>query len=913
MDPLLLVPGIVAFVAILVTTIILILPSYRRRETERAKVILDEARESLAKVETTSRQYLSSSEYIPERIGRPLRSEVTILTERTLPSFAKMVERSHDNSMKEEFEAIAVNARHLRQAIMGHNYEFTRRAIAEHSRLLVDELRLDASQREATACDDERNLVIAAAGSGKTRTLIARIRYLLECAIEPRQILAVTFTDKATEEMRDRLKQMGVALANEESAGVTVATLHALGKRAVESAMPGPVSVADSNWAETLVAASLRDAREARDQRLAALYFNAIRNFHRSVDELTPDLSRDLTYRTLRGEHVRSIGERIIADFLFTHQIPYKYEAKAEWAQVGPTHDAYHPDFTLLENGVCVEYWGINREGKVPGTWVTSTERYNQGMTWKRQEFNRLGKKLIEFYDYERKEGTLEAVLEQRLAAAGIVSRPMSLESLQQVLGNTKYIGSAIEQLLVQFIANARSLRLTRDSISKRLASSSPRVHYFGLLGIAVLERYERDLVSEGRIDFSDMLHRASDILEKGSNPLTGFSHILVDEFQDVSASMARLVKALLAANNARLFAVGDDWQAIYGFAGGDIDHIVNFESHFGPATSSMLNVNYRSPSLIVEAGSALISHNSKQIPKQIAISTKERGEAYIHEVPDDDFAVIGETVRVLQDERQREKLDDILILSRTNFILERVKEICHRNMIPVANPDRNLSGVRVMSAHKAKGLEAKVVIVVNASDHLFGFPCRVENPDVLEPVRMSPGNDAAEERRLFYVALTRAMKRIHLILRHGLPSPYIAEIEGVSTPTPRNGFPVIPPGIRFSELFFVNEIYELSDHQVKAGIKQRGVLTSNRGRFSFTSWMGYRLETGSTYWLSGVLTEPPYRDMQQIKLDRQTRVERRIPHLIKSGEEDVRQLRPRPPPSFQPHRIVLNDSIRSP
>src|SRR2546430_15670456 len=105
---------------------------------------------------------------------------------------------------------------------------------------------------------------------------------------------------------------------------------------------------------------------------------------------------------------------------------------------------------------------------------------------------------------------------------------------------------------------------------------------------------------------------------------------------------MARFLKALVAVTGARLFAVGDDWQAIYGFAGGDVDHIINFESHFGPGSTTLLNVNYRSPAVIVEAGAALIAHNERQVPKQVLISSREQGEAYGHEVSDDGSAVGG-------------------------------------------------------------------------------------------------------------------------------------------------------------------------------------------------------------------------------------------------------------------------------
>src|SRR3989475_6556782 len=426
MDLVWLVLGLVVG-AILTITVSVALPFYRKRGINQARAYLNEVPGVLSRIDKFLLPYLSSKEYLPERVGRPLMSEMKTLIESTLPSLGKTVRRTHDSLMRKEFESITLGANQLRQKLMEHNCQFVQRALTEHSKLLVGELKLDAAQREATVRDDERNLVVAAAGSGKTRTLIARVRYLLECGVAPINILAITFTNKATEEMEDRLKQMCVSVADQESDGVTVSTLHALGNRIVQAATPGPLSIADEHWTNSLVASALRDAREDRDQQLSNLYVNAILNFHRDLDERTPALGTDLTCRTRRGEQVRSIGERIIADFLLTHQVPYKYEATASWAQVGAGRSAYHPDFTLLDTGACIEYWGIDRAGNVAGNWSTSSTDYGMGMAWKRREFSRTGKKLIEFYDYERREGTLEAVLETRLTGAGVQLRPMTL------------------------------------------------------------------------------------------------------------------------------------------------------------------------------------------------------------------------------------------------------------------------------------------------------------------------------------------------------------------------------------------------------------------------------------------------------------------------------------------------------
>src|SRR5205809_2942685 len=196
--------------------------------------------------------------------------------------------------------------------------------------------------------------------------------------------------------------------------------------------------------------------------------------------------------------------------------------------------------------------------------------------------------------------------------------------------------------------------------------------------------QYKAPYSTDCRIYFSDMLHLAADILEGDTNPLPKFEHVLVDEFQDTSAAMARFLKALVAATGARLFAVGDDWQAIYGFAGGDVDHIINFESHFGPATTTILNVNYRSPAVIVEAGAALIAHNERQVPKQVIISSREQGEAYVHEVSDDDSAVVDRTASLVPQELRHVPADRILVLSRTNHLLEDVVQACLRNGVTV-------------------------------------------------------------------------------------------------------------------------------------------------------------------------------------------------------------------------------------
>ena len=185
-----------------------------------------------------------------------------------------------------------------------------------------------------------------------------------------------------------------------------------------------------------------------------------------------------------------------------------------------------------------------------------------------------------------------------------------------------------------------------------------------------------------------------------------------------------------------------------------------------------------------------------------------------------------------------------------------------------------------------------------------------MENSDVLGPVRMSAGNGPAEERRLFYVAVTRARKRVHLISRQGHPSPYIAEIEGASQQSQTGGGGSFRPGVRFSDAFYVEQVYRLTDRQAKARIRQYGLMTTRNGRFSFTSYLPFYLDQGRTYSLTGVLYDRPYQNRHQVKLDRATHVERQTMQPQTNQPKGVRQLSPRPPPSFQPRLLVQNNPL---
>src|SRR3989304_2994079 len=156
------------------------IPWVRARRIKKANTEMQEARASVENIENALKPFSSSTSYLPERVSRPLLTKTNELVERTLPPIAKTVRRTHDSTMLQQLESVIQDTSQLHRLLTEQNDQYVKRAIAQHSKLLVEELRLDSSQQEATVREDERTLVIAAAGSGKTRTLIARVRYLLE-------------------------------------------------------------------------------------------------------------------------------------------------------------------------------------------------------------------------------------------------------------------------------------------------------------------------------------------------------------------------------------------------------------------------------------------------------------------------------------------------------------------------------------------------------------------------------------------------------------------------------------------------------------------------------------------------------------------------------------------------------------
>ena len=252
------------------------------------------------------------------------------------------------------------------------------------------------------------------------------------------------------------------------------------------------------------------------------------------------------------------------------------------------------------------------------------------------------------------------------------------------------------------------------------------------------------------------------------------FDHILIDEYQDISTQRSDLIKALMQKNeDCKLFCVGDDWQSIMGFTGSNLDFFVNFEKYFDHPARTDLTINYRSCKSIVDLGAAIIKQNGDAQIKKVAIANNPAHRqitVYASTINPYDWnnyyqQMVEHCVnRVEHYLNQGYQPQDILILARIlkkNVIREKLLSYAKAKGIPISTEYRNPHKTHLMTIHKSKGLQARVVFILDVVKGLYGFPCEIENPDIYEPAIKGPRRHGKRRSVGFSMSLQPGRKRI--------------------------------------------------------------------------------------------------------------------------------------------------------
>lgn len=335
-------------------------------------------------------------------------------------------------------------------------------------------------------------------------------------------------------------------------------------------------------------------------------------------------------------------------------------------------------------------------------------------------------------------------------------------------------------QLLAEFLMLFKQSYLTLAELTAQLAKPKNEKQRFSLLTTLfepVLVAYQQHLSERNEIDFADMIGKAIEYIESG-HYRSPYQHILVDEFQDISQPRARLIKALLdQRDDAVLFAVGDDWQAIYRFSGSDLSVTQRFSDMFGVSSVTALDTTFRFNNKIGDVASTFVLQNPVQLNKAInSVDVVSQPAVSLLKAKESKRGLHQALNTIHQQAmNQPEKKTSVVVLARFNFLLGDGSPKELKLQMETQYP---LLDLQFMSVHASKGKEADYVIVLGMNNGKYGFPSQKESDPILE--FLLPKKEQfpeAEERRLFYVALTRAKHRVYLAYNPTAISPFIAEL----------------------------------------------------------------------------------------------------------------------------------------
>ncbi len=650
---------------------------------------------------------------------------------------------------------------------------------------------LSEEQRMAIVKDDQHNLVVAGAGSGKTSVLTSRVVYLTrrKDKVDVERILALAFNKNAVNEMEKRLRKVYKVNAK-------ISTFHSLGFSIIhEETKKRPRVLFDGDefkQGELISSLFLKELHNKKYQNLFLTYiaFHSQPEVKKESFERKEEYfkyMRNLRYRTLNGINVKSISERDIGNFLFMNQVTFIYEPLVEWVTKDDKEKDYRPDFYLPEYKIYIEHWGLNKEHKVPQWFTQTSQEYLEKRQWKLNQFNIHHKTLVETWDYERIEGILLPNLQRNLLRINPAIKfiPLTYEQLVKKTNDFRSHKNEISKLIMSFIKTAKCNFYTIVDIEKKVSRTrySKKQQVFGKLAIAVFAKYQDYLKKEEKIDFNDMINMAVNLVKNNpENFVNRYDHILVDEFQDISHQRKELLRGFVnQQSRTKLFCVGDDWQSIYQFNGSDVDLFVNFGHSFPYPEINFLETNYRSTSTIVDMSNHLIANNKNQFKKQMrshqqgqsTITIFEFAETFIY-----NFRLrLTKVLSFIQSLLVKDiKPSEIMVISRFRNNLKELEIMCGAEGIPT---EARRGGIRFCTAHSSKGLEAYHVIILDVNSGLYGFPCEIQDSSVLEVAkRYQIRGFIQEERRLFYVALTRSKEHIYIYTVQGHNSVFLDEIK---------------------------------------------------------------------------------------------------------------------------------------
>lgn len=721
----------------------------------------------------------------------------------------------------------------------------------------LDGKSLDSQQREAIVVDEDAVKVIAGAGSGKTFTIQGKVKYLTEKRdVDPSEILAISFSNASVDDLKERIAEP-IDIKTFHKVGKDILTQYNQYSRPDTSALKRIIK-------RYLTKKALKNEDISKKLiEFFSFYINVppsdddikyegdLLDWQEGVDFST--LKRRFKNKqreTLNNEIVRSYEELYIANFLFIYGIKYTYEKIYSYPNKNferefnkfkeflfsfneeipdelkndITEDLlnltdifeeyeikdYLPDFYLDDYNIYIEHFGLNRNCENHLIGGKSSEEYVKEMEWKRKVHKKYGTTLIETFSYYQSENRLLTRLAEKLQAQGVEFNEIDYREVYRILLENKTIKEWEDfiVLLKTFIELFKGNNYDETKFKEfydyvgglKDSFSKDRTIAFLKIVEEIYNDYEAYLLKIKKIDFNDMINKASDCIVKNGLDLP-YKYIIVDEYQDTSFTRYNLLRNICDSIGAKIMVVGDDWQSIYSFSGCDVNIFTKFDNFFDVCETRYIEKTYRNSQQLIDASSNFVMKNPDQTRKELKSSKSLKYPIKLVNF-DNDFDEILKFELIIKNiiNQSTFKNKKILILGRNNkdifnllknfnveneygkrkFEILGDEDKLRRNkfvkIVYRESPDVN---IEYRTVHQSKGLECDNVILINLKNWKAGFPNKMVDDPVLNFVKRNGDSFSyAEERRLFYVALTRTKNNVYLLVPYFKSSVFVQELK---------------------------------------------------------------------------------------------------------------------------------------
>ena len=697
-------------------------------------------------------------------------------------------------------------------------------------------IKLDDEQKASVLGDEQYSLVVAGAGTGKTTTVAAKVKYLVDVKnVNPSKILVMSYTRKAVEELRRRINV-------DLDVPACITTFHSLGLRYLRLINDDKKIVPiDSNERRSYFLdyfKSVFSSKEKLNEFVSLFNDNQIswidprsftygqffRENYKDFDSFddyfkayvqkkileTEDIERRVNYiaftrvnderpTTIKGERVKSKGEAIIANFLYRNGVDYEYERVYE--ELVGERQAYRPDFSIDVGGekIYIEYFGMSGNNY-------DNHSYERIRKLKEEYHKKKNNRFIAL-EYAPKKGYLRK-LRTELAKLDVKLKPRPIEEVYRLILEQNPLAELfhLENFFYSIISTIKTSEkiksfeeykaLCNSVIKNKAFSEDKAIKERQLWWIEDFWNYYQSMKSKDdkcfKVDYADMIREPQGKVNTIIPSKLNFDYIIVDEYQDISAERFNLLKETIEACNAKFMAIGDDWQSIFAFQGAKVGYIMNFDDYFPHSKRYIISRTYRNAQSLIDAAGTFVMQNQSQIKKDLK-SNKDLSQpicfvkiknslfangSYV----DDRNRTVEAMIRHIHEAHPE---DSVCVIGRTNNMIESLFKNPH--FINSAESKIRIEGIDdfyfdAMTIHKSKGLTYDWTIVMPLTKYFPSDPKKVFW--ALDIVRNEPEAESvpyAEQRRLLYVALTRTKNRVYILMpQRGEHSIYKDELNTI-------------------------------------------------------------------------------------------------------------------------------------